>query len=555
MKKIISLLLCMVALSLALSGCGERPVVTPGPVSSETASKEETLEPIEYSVFLSHTKVPDPDNKFLKYIREKYGITFRFETTAGDIKTRVGLMIASGDYPDVLSPGDEVETLIEAGAFMPLEDLIEEHAPGLKERHYGDLWKRFHTKDGHVYIWPTDTYHGEYTLNEQNNGAYWVQKAVLKEFNYPWIKTIDEFFGILKQYKDKYPEINGQKTIPVVILTHEWRRFCLINGPVNLAGYPNNGEWIVDPKVPGADSYKIDIAQNKDITKRYLQIYNKAYNDGLIDPESFTMTYDQYIAKISTGTVLGFYDHKWQFRSAERALIQAGMPERTYVPFPVTFDEDIVDRYTEQPVVPVSVGTGLSIKCKEPVRFLKFMEEMATDEFQKIIFWGFEGEDYYVDENGRFRMTPEQKARKEAADAYKYNCEAFSFIRWYGTRPDGNSYRHANQPELFQESLSEFDLEILKAYNKRNFYEFLTPPPPNPVYGQIWDAQLPQDASNAAARLQDVTYEYFVKAITAKPEDFESVWDEFQKKIENIDYKLALDALQAELDRRMEMWK
>ena len=38
---------------------------------------------------------------------------------------------------------------------------------------------------------------------------------------------------------------------------------------------------------------------------KYFKKLNEEYQKGIVDPESFTQTYDEYISKLSTGRVLG----------------------------------------------------------------------------------------------------------------------------------------------------------------------------------------------------------------------------------------------------------
>lgn len=40
--------------------------------------------------------------------------------------------------------------------------------------------------------------------------------------------------------------------------------------------------------------------------KTYYKILNQMWNEGLLDKEMFSQNYDQYLAKISSGRVVGF---------------------------------------------------------------------------------------------------------------------------------------------------------------------------------------------------------------------------------------------------------
>ena len=59
-----------------------------------------------------------------------------------------------------------------------------------------------------------------------------------------------------------------------------------------------------------------DIYANKDNAKHFYQVLNEKYAAGLVDPESFTLTFDQYTAKLAPGAVLGMHDQGWNFGTA-----------------------------------------------------------------------------------------------------------------------------------------------------------------------------------------------------------------------------------------------
>lgn len=559
------LLSILFVFSILLTGCGgtaENPTGS-SPASASTsgtqAPTEAKPEPIEFTMFIDNADIPDESNKIMKYVQEKTGVTLKYDIAVGDGDTKVGIMLASGDFPDFFANASntkDFDKFIEAGAVIPLEEMIEKDAPVLKE-YIGSYWKKMHAKDGHLYVIPSQMVTGEYTQNTQLNGSYWIQKAVMKEFGYPTIRTIDQLFDLVEKYKQKYPRIDGTDTIPFEILTHEWRRFCLINGPLNLGGYPNNGAYIVEPNNFTSENYTADIIQDKELTKRYLQTYNTAFNKGLIDPECFFMTYDAYIAKIASGAVLAFYDHRWQFEAGEKPLVEQGKIERTYMPIPITFEESIIDRYTEKPVTSVTVGPAITVDCKDPVRLLKFFEFLATDEMQVMMKWGIKDEDYYVEENGRYNMTKEQIDRFKAADAYKRNGKVLGFMQILGgTWPDGNAVNPNEQPEIFQKDLTDLDKEILNAYGKKNWYQFLTPPPQeSAAYYPLWDVPRGGDAATVHQKLDDLSFKYYSKAIIAKPDGFESVWNEFQAELKKLDFKPILDLYNETIKWRTENWK
>ena len=197
-------LVTLLTLSFALSGCGggnNNNAATTDKAKATTATDSASannggkIEPFKISAFIGVAgQQPTPDNKIYKKIKEETGASFDMEFLAGDINQKLGVMIAGQDYPDLMTGSTK---LTAAGAYIPLEDLIEEHAPNLKA-HYAEYWNMMKDpNDGHIYILPNyGVYNGKVNSSWYSGPAFWIQKAVLKEFNYPKVKTLDQYFDL-----------------------------------------------------------------------------------------------------------------------------------------------------------------------------------------------------------------------------------------------------------------------------------------------------------------------------------------------------------------------
>ena len=93
----------------------------------------------------------------------------------------------------------------------------------------------------------------------------------------------------------------------------------------------------------------------------------------------------------------------WQFMNeAENTLKTAGLYGRTYAPLPIVFDESIKPHYRDIPIPNLQRGYGITTKCSKDkaIAIIKFMDEMIKEENQKVLQWGFEGEDWQYDAQG-----------------------------------------------------------------------------------------------------------------------------------------------------------
>jgi ABC-type glycerol-3-phosphate transport system substrate-binding protein len=144
-------------------------------------------------------------------------------------------------------------------------------------------------------------------------------------------------------------------------------------------GRPNDGEVYIcvtpqNYEVTGndpAEPYKTETFIDKPYAKAYYKKLNAAFQAGLIKESTFTMSFDQYIAEISSGVVLGMFDQAWDFGTASAALSDAGMFDRTYVALDLVYD-------------PADVN-GVEIVPNDDQKIMDLLKELwATGDTQKV---------------------------------------------------------------------------------------------------------------------------------------------------------------------------
>lgn len=557
-KRIVSLCLALAMMGSVMAGCGGSSESKDSGTAQTSTTKDAALDPIEISFFISDPgQAPTADNKIYKLIKEKLGVTCKFEFLVGDKDQKIGVMIAGGEYPDVVS----VDTFTNpkftgAGALLPLEDLIAKNAPNL-QKHYEPYKNRVKdSTDGHFYIMPDyGVFYNEVKTNIWQGPAFWIQKAVLADAGYPEVKTLDQYFDLIQKYQAKNPQIDGQKTIGFEILCDGWRDFCLKNPPEHLIGHPNDGQVVVDDKTNVAEFF-----WDKDYSKTYYKKLNEMYNKGIIDPETFTMNYDQYMAKLSSGRVLGTFDQFWNFSNADLTLKEQKKIERTWAPCAITLDESYKPYYQDRAALNVNTGYAITTSCKNPERVIKFFDTLMTEEWQKILGWGIEGEDYSVNEKGEFVRTPEQRKNY---DDQSWRLQNMAWTLWYygpkmeGSFADGNACSPGFQPKEFYAALDDYDKNFLKAYNRETWTQFLNDPPENRLTYPAWGIDLVDGspASMANTKIGETGTKYLPKAILAKPADFDKVWNEYVTELNKCDIKAYLDRVNDQLKWRAENWK
>lgn len=570
-KPIINLMLTAAVATALVTGCGDnggggqdssKTSSDSGKTSSDSGKTSsdsgKTSEVKEFTAFFA---VPgseiNNDNEIQEIIAEKTGVKVK-ETwlTGQEAEEAIGTIIAGSEYPDFIEGGSGQQQLYDAGALVALDDYLDDY-PNIKEFFTEQEWDSLRQDDGHIYWIPQfSNIYGEEKACEHNDEAFWIQTRVLKWAGYPEITTMDEYFDLIERYQKENPTMeDGTKNIPYTILCDDWRYFCLENAPQFLDGYPNDGSCIVDP-----DALKIIDYNTTDTAVRYFKKLNEEYHKGIVDTESFTQTYDEYISKLSTGRVLGMIDQWWDFAyTAGDAIKSAGLDKQgcNYVPLPITIDKGIKNQWHNSGGV-VNVGTGLAItiSCDDVEGALQFVNDLLGQEIHDLRFWGVEGTDYQVNDKGEYSRTPEM--RTNCADtAYKAShlCTYSYFPQWVGTSRDGiNAMSPAGQADEFYDGLQSDVKECFDAYGAETYVDMLgTSEAPGawyPMWSYSNNLTADTDGGMAWAKIGEIKHEYLPKVVMAK--DFDSAWDDYMKAYQKCKPQDFLDEMQTELDRRMQ---
>ncbi len=569
--KILALLLAVFMIVSVFTACtkpeskdqggSDQPVTsTPGDDDPEPVDTpdDKTLEPITFSMFVAGPgEAPPADNKVVKKIQELTGVTIDFEFLVGDMEQKVGIMIAGGDYPDLIGAGQARGRFLNAGSFAAVDESLP---------NYPNLWKHYEpyqkalrsvSTDGKIYI--LDIWSRRYMLNDgqddfyegdYNGPAFWIQKDVLAWDNYAHPKTLDEFFDLLERYAKAHPEIDGQPVLPFEVHSQDWRSFCLKNAPQHLIGGRNEGDVVVDP-----DTLEVEIYQNKDYAKNYYKKLNEAYKKGMIHPETFTRNYDNYLSVISTGRVLAMFDQQWNFQDGENVLVSEGKIERTYVPIGVSYDGSDVSYNRVRPEGIIGGnGMGISVKCKDVERALQFMDTLLEEDVHRLLYWGIEGEDYYV-ENGRYRRTAEQKANFDNPDWRLANAGwvlGDQFPKLEGRYSNGNSTSPLTQPEERLENQFPYDKEFYQKYGFYTKSDFL-PLMDHPGYPEVWSIFSTMEEDNIAKpifdQITDLQNRYLPGVIMS--DDFDAAWAEYAQRYESVDYPALETEIESQIQARL----
>ncbi|OPA77013.1 ABC transporter substrate-binding protein [Paenibacillus selenitireducens] len=248
-------------------------------------------------------------NTYTKYLEEKTNIKIEWDLVPNNaLNDRKQLMLASGDYPEVILQGDlnkeEQMKYGQQGVFIPLNDLIDNYAPNIKKamNDISYMKSSITAPDGNIYALPqvNECYHCDNALK------MWINKAWLDKLGLAVPTTTDEFYAVLKAFKEKDPNGNGKADeIPLTGSDEMWTG--------NVSAFLMNSFIVDDYTEKGAGTFlravdgKVDFVANKEEWKQGLIYLNKLYKEGLIDPAAFTQNADaiQQLANKEPDNVMG----------------------------------------------------------------------------------------------------------------------------------------------------------------------------------------------------------------------------------------------------------
>ena len=566
-KRLISLFLTAAMAVSMMAGCGSAAASgtsasggSAGTAAGSTSGASANGEVKNFTAFFATpgTEIND-DNEIQNLIAQKTGVKVKETWLTGQTaQEAVGTLIAGGEYPDFIDGGDGTQQLYQAGALVALDDYIDKY-PNIKNYFTAEEWDKLRQDDGHIYWIPEfSNINGEEKTCTHNDEAFWIQTRVLKWANYPKIKTMDQYFDLLEKYNAANPAMeDGTKNIPYTILCDDWRYFCLENAPQFLDGYPNDGSVIVnadDPKNPKIVDYNTTAT-----AKKYFQKLNEEYKKGIVDSESFTQTYDEYIAKLSTGRVLGMIDQWWDFAyNVNDALKQAGLDKQgcDYVPLPITIDESVQNRWHCSGGA-FNNGAGLSIttSCKDVDGALQFINDLLDQDNHNLRFWGVEGKDYEVDKDGMFYRTPEERTNcSDTAYKASHICTYSYFPQYNGTSKDGkNAMKPDGQASEFYDGLQQDVKDTFDAYGVKTYVEMIgtceAPGPWYPMWSFSGSLTTATPGGTAWTKMGECKHQYLPKVVMS--DNFEDGWNEYMKAYNACNPQDFLSESQTELEKRV----
>ena len=362
----------------------------------------------------------------LDAIQEKTGITFNIEQPPTDADTKVGLMIASGDLPDMISltDADTINQLIKSGKVWSMEEFLQQYDPDshlltdfpedIKEavvRKYGGWYSipsHLNSADERK-LYPSSCQDYEDNVTKGHNSAIMFNQTIMDELGITLddVQTEKGFYAACEKVKNSGYTVDGQSVLPVILHANQWIEQSLdaiISETFGVEPVDADGNYRHMEMNPGY--------------KYALKFVNNLIQNGYLDINSLTI--DEAAAKtyIEGGRVFCWIGNPAQSGKKEKIpWVSAG---------PILADNGA------QPVAPINLQAGsgwiqtfISKECAEPEKIAEMLSFATSEEGLYLNEYGVEGTDYTIGEDGIVTRTEEGNTRYE--NDYKKNIALWPF--------------------------------------------------------------------------------------------------------------------------------
>lgn len=392
-RKLIALILACSMLT-AMVGCGSKEV---DEVAKESTEKQESsttvvtseveeestgiVFPLEEPIEISIVSCPGNSPYYLEntwimqWMEEQTNVKINVTNIQhSEMKEKRNLMLNSGDYPDVFLKANLWQTveLGQEGILIDMTDLLKEYAPNycaLLDKE--NAWDTVISTDGKIYA-----------LSELKRAGIlgapmYINQKWLDNLGLKMPTSAEELYDVLKAFRDKDADGNGNTNdeIPMLLgsadltpVEHFWNYFG-----INHRDWTDHFELTDEGKIryfPATEEYK-------EITA-YL---TKLYAEKLINQDTFTLTNEQAIALLQSGSSVGAF-FAWSNAIGE-----------DYVPvYPFEQNDGKLGNSKGYTYGVFSITD----KCEYPEIVTAWMDLLFSYEGSMISKYGFEGEQYEV---------------------------------------------------------------------------------------------------------------------------------------------------------------
>ncbi|MCZ1267968.1 extracellular solute-binding protein [Paenibacillus tundrae] len=333
-----------------------------------------------------------------KIVTEKTGVNIKFEVPSGEASEQIALMMTSGKLPDLMTIGSwesAINKLWEGDQVYALNELAEQYDPYFFKVAGDGTLKWYRQENGNTYGIPNDSYSPslmQTTGLTAANQTFLVRKDLYEAMGRPDLSTPEGFLNALQLLKDQYSVYKGQLISPFFAQGNV--SYGMTEYLQNLLAIPHEKEGKFNDRMTDPDY----------IT--WLKTFRTAYERGLINVDFLVDSNAQVEEKTSNARYFMMI-REWTGMAAINPILAAGAYPNSYY---IAVDGPQNSHGDSARLFPGNMDgwmvTMISKSTKSPERAIRFLSYLASEEGQRDVFLGKEGETWAM-RDGKPQLTAE----------------------------------------------------------------------------------------------------------------------------------------------------
>ncbi len=410
-KLMIILLVLVIGTVLFAAGAKEKQSSAAGPAK---VVEFPLKEPITLDFIIAGiANLKDPNGlELFQMIEKRTNVRIEWEMINTGWTEKKSLIFANNELPDAFFGAkafSNTDIANNAAFFAPLEDLIEAYCPNISRmfEEYPEYRKYVTAADGHIYSIPQ-----RMPLRPKTRNIQYINKAWLDTLGLAVPTTTEEFYHVLKAFKDGDPNGNGKRDeIPFI-----FDQLKSANGMISIFGAfglseNTSGDWIM------VENGKVSYIFADPRLKEAVSYMHRLYREGLIDSEVFTQPVGQLNAKVRNPEIaLVGSGYNWTIEAAMNNANRA----KDYIALP-----PLKGPNGDQLWRPSTIMTGdnnVFLMSKENPHkeiTMAWIDQFYDPKLGIQLYFGPEGSCLEIGSDGRYTILPSQDP-KMTADAWMW---------------------------------------------------------------------------------------------------------------------------------------
>lgn len=388
----VGMCLLMFGSMLGCAGTNENKV-TEQTQSSETIGwKKYAAEqnPVTLNWYINYSWFPMDwgKNMVSKQITKDTGVNINFVTPAGDQEETINALVASDSLPDIVTLGwwePQINDMIKNKMVYALNELADQYDPYFYEVTDPTIVNWYSDENGDIYGYPNSAYTPEAVETHSNIGSnqtFLVRKDIYEAIGSPDMTTQEGFEAAVKKAVEMFPEVDGKPLIPIG--SHIFEE----NGCNSFDNFLMN--FLA---VPYEKDGKLYDRHTDPEYLSWLKFFRKLGEEGYLSSDIFVDQRTQMNEKVAEGRYFCMLYQRTDIADQESTLYEKN-PDSIYIAV-----DGPKNSKGDDYVLPTNAINGwtltlISKNCKHPDRAIAFLDYMMSEEGQKMISLGVEGEMY-----------------------------------------------------------------------------------------------------------------------------------------------------------------